>query len=139
MDFDGPGFRESIERLNAMAMAGGRPRPRESVNPLAPNTAFYLASTQAELTQALQAITGKLSSCIFTLNPPPPVPDNIAVDFNGVRADRDPTRMNGWEYTNSEHSSLEVYGMWCERIQNAAMEQVEIKYGCPNVPIPLPG
>jgi Mg-chelatase subunit ChlD len=129
----------SIERLNAMAMAGGRPRPPESTNPLAPNTAFYLASTQAELTEALQAITGELASCIFTLNPPPPVPDNIAVDFNGVRADRDPTRMNGWEYTTPDHTSLEVYGTWCERIKNEAMNQVEIKYGCPNVPIPLPG
>jgi hypothetical protein len=129
----------SIERLNAMAVAGGRPRPPVSANPLDPTTTFYLASTQAELTQALQAITGELASCIFTLNPPPPVPDNIAVDFSGVRTDRDPTRMNGWEYTSADHTSLEVYGMWCERIKTEAMNQVEIKYGCPNVPIPLPG
>lgn len=128
----------SIERLNAMAEAGGRPRPRASANPLAVHTSFYLTSTQAALEEALRGITGELASCIFDLVPPPPVPENIAVDFGGVRTDRDPNRQNGWEYTRDDHSQLEVYGTWCDRIQNEAMNQVNIKYGCPNEPIPVP-
>lgn len=40
-------------------MAGGRPRPPESVNALASNVAFYIASTQAELTDALDAVSGQ--------------------------------------------------------------------------------
>lgn len=125
----------SVERLNLMAVAGGRPRPVTATSP----AAFYLASTQADLTTALQTITGQVASCVFELDPPPPVPDNIAVDFNGQRATHDPTRMNGWEYTSPDHTSLEVYGSFCEKIKMEAMNQVEIKYGCPNTPIPVPG
>lgn len=121
----------SITRLNQMAVAGGRPRVGAA-------TQFYLASTQADLTSALQSITGVLASCIFTLEPPPPVPDNIAVDFSGQRTPRDPNRLNGWEYTSADFTSLQVYGTWCERIKTEASNKVEIKYGCPNQPIPLP-
>jgi hypothetical protein len=124
----------SVERLNAMAVAGGRPRPTTATDTIA----FYLASTQAALGTALQTITGEVASCVFTLMPPPPVPDNIAVDFSGQRTVRDPNRQNGWEYTSADHTSLEVYGSWCERIKKEAMNQVEIKYGCPNQPIPVP-
>jgi len=122
----------SITRLNQMAVAGGRPRVGAA-------TQFYLASTQADLTLVLQSITGELASCIFTLEPPPPVPDNIAVDFSGQRTPRDPNRINGWEYTSPDFRSLQVYGTWCERIKTEASNKVEIKYGCPNQPIPLPG
>jgi hypothetical protein len=119
----------TIRNLNEMAVAGGRPR--------AGDPSFYLASTQAEIAEALAAITGAIASCVFDLDPPPPVPDNIAVDFGDARADRDPTRQNGWEYTNDEFTQLEVYGTWCERITNEAMNQVSIKYGCPDQPIPM--
>ncbi|MGC4065132.1 MAG: vWA domain-containing protein [Polyangiaceae bacterium] len=124
----------SIKRLNAMAKAGGRPRtvtnPEEE--PL-----FYLASTQTELENALRAITTSVASCVFESSPPPPVPENIAVDFGGKRAERDPSRTNGWEYTREDHSQLEVYGQWCERIQGEAKNHVQIRYGCPNEDIPL--
>jgi hypothetical protein len=120
----------TIENLNAMAEAGGRPR--------AGDPSFYLASTQAEIEMALQEITGEIASCVFDLDPPPPVPENIAVDFNGMRAERDPTLQNGWEYTNDDHSQLQVYGAWCERIKSAAKSTVNIKYGCPETEIPPP-
>jgi hypothetical protein len=125
----------SVKRLNQMAVAGGRPRPVTATDP----AAFYLASTQAALTTALQQITGQVASCVFELSPPPPVPDNIAVDFNGMRTPHDTTRMNGWEYTSPDHTSLEVFGSYCDKIKNEAMNAVEIKYGCPGVPIPVPG
>jgi hypothetical protein len=120
----------AVENLNAMAEAGGRPR--------AGDPKFYLASTQEEIEMALQEITGEIASCVFDLDPPPPVPDNIAVDFNGMRAERDPTLQNGWEYTKDNHSQLEVYGTWCERIKSEAESAVNIKYGCPETEIPPP-
>lgn len=124
----------SISRLNAMATAGGKPRvvSDPETEPL-----FYLASTQTELESALGAITTSVASCVFDLNPPPPVPENIAVDFNGVRADRDPAKANGWDYTRADFTQLEVYGEWCTRIQTEAQNQVQIRYGCPNQEIPL--
>lgn len=130
----------AVSNLNEMAVAGGTPRPPSSVNPLAAEEPkFYLASTQAELEAAFRTITGEIGSCVFDLDPPPPVPDNIAVDFSGVRTERDPTRQNGWEYTTDDYTQLEVYGTWCDRIKTEASNQVNIKYGCPGVPIPLPG
>lgn len=119
---------DTVEDLNAMAIAGGKPRTGAE--------SFYLASTEAEISEALSAITGEVASCVFDLEPPPPVPDNIAVDFGDARADHDPTRQNGWEYTKDDYTQLEVYGTWCDRIRTEAMNQVSIKYGCPDQPIP---
>ncbi|MBN1611084.1 MAG: VWA domain-containing protein [Polyangiaceae bacterium] len=121
----------TIENLNAMAVAGGRPQ-------VGGTESFYLASTQAEIEAALQAIAGEIASCVFDLEPPPPVPDNIAVDFSGSRVEQDPTRTDGWDYTADDYTQLEVFGSWCERIQSEAMNRVNITYGCPGVPIPLP-
>jgi hypothetical protein len=123
----------AVENLNAMAEAGGRPRDGDP--------SFYLASTQEEIEMALQEITGEIASCVFDLDPPPPVPDNIAVDFNGMRTERDPSLQDGWEYTKDDYSQLEVYGQWCERIKSEPASAVNIKYGCPEreIPPPVPG
>jgi hypothetical protein len=121
---------DTVENLDAMAVAGGRPR--------AGDTSFYLASTQAEIEEALLEITGEIASCIFDLDPPPPVPDNIAVDFDGMRAERDPSLQDGWEYTKDDHTQLEVYGPFCERIKTDGQSDVNIKYGCPEEEIPPP-
>jgi hypothetical protein len=55
-----------------------------------------------------------------------------------MRAERDPSLQNGWEYTNDDYSQLEVYGTWCERIKSEAASAVNIKYGCPETEIPPP-
>ena len=47
-----------------------------------------------ELVAALEAITGQIASCTFPLNPPPPVPNNVAVEVDGMRVARDPNQ--GW-------------------------------------------
>jgi hypothetical protein len=122
----------NVATLNQLAQAGGRPREPSAED----ENSFYLASTQSDLEAALDSITSVVVSCVFPLEPPPPVPDNIAVDFNGKRAERDPAKQNGWEYTKADHSEIEVYGEWCERIKREASNQVQISYGCPNVPIP---
>ena len=118
--------------LNQLATAGleGRSDP----NPLADR--FYLASTQAELTTAFKVITGVASSCLFPLSKPPPVPENIAVKVAGVKAPADSSNTNGWNYTDANHTSVEVFGSWCEMIKTTAANKVEIIFGCPNVPIP---
>lgn len=123
----------SIKRLNAMAQAGGRAR---TVAEGSEEPTFYLASTQNELETALSSITTAVASCVFDLEPPPPVPDNIAVDFNGTRAERDAAHANGWDYTKSDFTQLEIFGAYCDTIKNAGQNQVKISYGCPNVPIP---
>jgi hypothetical protein len=119
----------ATEALNAMATAGGVARP--DPNPLA--TRYYLANTQAELVSALRTITGEIASCVFPLGTPPPVPNNIGVKVDGVLVPRDATRANGWEYVGSGLTEVEVHGDWCNQIQTAAANAVEVIYACEGV------
>lgn len=127
----------ATETLNAMAVAGGYPRDAMGADP-EEAILYYLANTQAELTDALRAITGIVATCVFTLDPPPPAPNNIAVDFNGMRTPHDPNREEGWDYTSDDFSTVEVFGSYCDQIQNEAQNQVQFLFGCPGEPIPLP-
>lgn len=127
----------ATETLNEMAVAGGYPRDAAGSDP-EQAILYYLANTQPELTDALRTIAGLAASCVFNLDPPPPAPENIAVDFNGMRTPRDPDRKEGWDYTSDDYSTVEVFGSYCELIQNEAQNRVEFLFGCPGEPIPLP-
>lgn len=118
----------ATQALNDMANAGGVPRP--ALNPLAPR--YYLANTQDELVAAFRTIAGEIASCVFPLSKPPPVPDNIAVKLDGVNQPRDPSRTNGWEYTDASLTAVEVYGPICDQIQSAAHD-VQVVYACRGV------
>lgn len=118
----------ATQALNDMANAGGVPRP--ALNPLAPR--YYLANTQDELVNAFRQIAGEIASCVFPLSKPPPVPENIAVKLDGVNQPRDPTRQNGWEYTDASLTAVEVYGPICDQIQTAAHD-VQVVYACRGV------
>jgi hypothetical protein len=117
--------------LNQLAIAGQQARP--DPNPLA--TKYYLANTKDELVLALQAITGVVSSCLFPLDMKPPVPGNIAVKVDGVKAPEDKMRADGWDYTSPELLAVEVFGSWCEKIKTVGANKVEIIFGCPGVVI----
>jgi hypothetical protein len=117
--------------LNQLAVAGLQARP--DPNPLA--TKYYLANTKDELVLALQAITGVVSSCLFPLNMKPPVPGNIAVKVDGVKAPEDKMRLDGWDYTSPEYLAVEVHGSWCDKIKTVGANKVEIIFGCPGVVI----
>jgi len=116
--------------LNDMALAGMEARDSDP-NPLA--TRFYLANTKDELVNALQVITGQVSGCTFSWDETPPVPDNIAVKVNGVKAPHDAS--DGWEYTGTEYRGVEVHGSWCEKIKTTGANVVEIVFGCPGVEV----
>jgi len=116
--------------LNDMALAGMEARDSDP-NPLA--TRFYLANSKDELVEALQVITGQVSGCTFTWDEKPPVPDNIAVKVNGVKAPQDASE--GWEYTGTEYGGVEVHGSWCEKIKTTGANVVEIVFGCPGVEV----
>jgi hypothetical protein len=117
----------ATDALNDMATAGQE--ARADANPLA--TKYYLASTQDELVQSLEVITGQVSSCVFDLTTAPPDPTNIAVHVNGVKAPADPTRMNGWDYTNADDTEVQVFGSWCDQIKAATANTVNFVLGCP--------
>ena len=77
---------------------------------------------------SLGLITGKVvAECVFPLDKLPPSPDDVAVDVNGMRVNRDPTKMNGWDYT-ANNMAIQIHGPACEAIKNANA-QVKITFG----------
>jgi hypothetical protein len=119
-------FGDANMTLNRMAEAGGEPR--------AGDPRYYPVASRAELVNALSLITGKVADCVFPLSKLPPSPNDVAVDVNGMRVNRDPTKMNGWDYT-ANNMAIQIHGPACEAIKNANA-QVKITVGCPGVEIP---
>src|SRR5262249_23023446 len=104
-----------VNTLNALATAGGKPACPGC--PLA--TQFYDGSSEQKIQQAFADVADAASACIFPLSSVPPVPDKIGVyvGANMARAPRSST--DGWEYTDSTHMTVEVYGSWCDMIKTA--------------------
>jgi hypothetical protein len=113
------------ETLNEMADKGGRPRSNA--------TRYYPVVNRDELVAALEAITGQIASCTFPLNPPPPVPSNVAVEVDGMRVARDPSQ--GWDY-GPGNGSIVLNGALCDRLKAGTAKNVQILYGCPGITIP---
>jgi len=121
-----------VSTLNMLATSGLE--PQQDFRPGA--TRFYLASDQAQLVTALEAIVNPIaSSCVFPLSTPPPDPENIAVKVNSVKSPQDTSHTAGWDYTDAAYTGVQVYGSWCDTIRSAC-NQVEIIYGCKDVIIP---
>jgi Mg-chelatase subunit ChlD len=112
--------------LNMLATAGGRPR-----NDV---TKYYPVTSRDELAGALDAIATQIASCTFPLNPPPPAPENVAVDVDGKRIERDATQKTGWNY-GSDNKSIVFHGDTCETLKTGSKD-VKIIYGCGSTPIP---
>src|SRR5688572_29217004 len=119
----------AVDTLNAMADAGGRPKP--DPNPRA--NLFYLGNSAAELTSALQAIAIDVKTCVFPLTTEPEDPANIAVNVDGEKVPPDDTKMDGWSYNDPDQTVVEVYGSWCEKVKASGSDTVQIIYGCPDI------
>ena len=113
--------------LNRMAEAGGHAR--------AGTTKYFPVASRDELMAAFGAIAGEVASCTFPLNPKPPVPENVAVDVDGMRLMQDPTMMEGWHY-GPGNASIVLAGKACEAVKSSPATDVRIIYGCPDQPIP---
>ena len=116
----------SVTTLNEMATAGGVPRTD-------PMNKFYPVANRADLTAALNVITGQVSNCIFPLTMPPPDKDSVKVTVDNERVP--PGAMDGWSYTSMQNTAIQLNGTWCERVKTKTAD-VAIVFGCPMVPIP---
>jgi hypothetical protein len=122
------------ETLDAMAVAGGRPRD-DSVR-------YYPATATTGLVEALQQIVGTIPTCSFALASKPPVPDNIAVDAQltaggSSRIPRDPSHAEGWDYSDATMTRIEIHGSWCDDITSGKIKVVEAIFGCAGQVIPI--
>jgi hypothetical protein len=107
--------------LNDLAIAGG------TVN-------YYPALTPQALTDALATIVGSVVSCSFGLGKAPPVPTNVAVQFNGdssIKAPHDVSHTSGWDYTTPADTTIQLYGSWCDDVTSGKYTSAQILMGCP--------
>jgi hypothetical protein len=94
---------------------------------------YYPALSPQDLNTALAAIVGAVASCTFSLGKAPPVPTNVAIQFNGddtLRAPQDTTQTNGWDYTSGLYTGIQLYGSWCDNVKNGTYTSVQILMGC---------
>ena len=91
--------------LDAMAVAGGRPR----------NTSprYYPAETPAEMTAAFTAVRDSVAKCSYITPSSPVDPNAITVEINGVSVVRDPTHSDGWDWLDQDFGHLQLFGSAC--------------------------
>ncbi len=98
--------------LDAMAVAGGRPR---STSPR-----FHPARSPSELASALTTIRDGVARCTY-LTPSAPGEDanglergEIEVSVAGLTIARDPSRTDGWDWVDRAYGQLALFGRACE-------------------------
>ena len=118
---------EGVQTLNRLAMAGGVPRAD-------PMFQFYPVANRMDLSTALSDIAAQVASCVFTLTKPPPAPDSVKVTVDNERVPE--SASDGWSYTNSQNSAIQLNGSWCERVKTRQQAKVDIVLGCPGIVVP---
>ena len=122
----GVGMTGADATLNAMAVAGGMPRSGGS-------TQFYSVTDTASLVNALNAILGRVASCKFDIGNAPNSMTNvnfIDVFGDGTRIPQDTSHANGWDYTNTAHTAIEIYGPKCDAITAGTIMKVTVTFRC---------
>lgn len=91
--------------LDAMAIAGGRPRaaiPR-----------YYPAETPAELANAFTLVRDSVAKCSYITPSSPNDPDAITVVVGGGAVARDPNHLDGWDWIDQAYGHLQLFGAAC--------------------------
>jgi hypothetical protein len=102
-----PGFSDV---LDAMAVAGGRPRMIPGQH------AFYSVTSAGELQQALMDITQRIPACIFSAPVPPPNA-RFSIEIDGTTIAQDTT--NGWTWLDPSMGQIELHGAACARVTDS--------------------
>ncbi len=104
--------------LDAMAVAGGRPRSGPD------GRKYYGASSPAELTSAVETIRDQVTRCTFLTPSVPDKPDGIQVRINGVDVDEDDSGQEGWSFADKPNGEISIHGVACEQ---AAMTEAKVE------------
>jgi hypothetical protein len=116
------GIGPSVGNLDGFARAGGTDH-------------YYPATSAAQLSSALAAISNTLASCTFAMSQTPPVLDNIAVYLDGKLVDQDVA--NGWSFGTTTDAVM-LNGTACDRIKSGTASKVQVLFGCPGTSLPPP-
>jgi len=111
--------------LNNMANAGGYPAMG--------SPAYYSVSSTSQFVSVLQTLVGVAASCTFAVpTPPNDMTDrgHIGVIVNGTEISRDPSQTNGWDYTSTGMTAIQIFGPNCNTILNGGTPDVKIVFKC---------
>jgi von Willebrand factor type A domain len=91
--------------LDAMAVAGGRPRLG--------SPKYYAAGTPAELTSAFETVRDSVARCSYITPSSPQDADAITVEVAGKTIGRDPSHIDGWDWIDQAYGHLQLFGSAC--------------------------
>ncbi len=91
--------------LDAMAVAGGRPR--------AGSPRYLPADTPQELGAAFEIVKNSVARCTYITPSSPDDPDAISVTVDGTQIGRDPTQVEGWDWIDKDYGHLQLFGAAC--------------------------
>jgi hypothetical protein len=124
-DDDGQVAANTFDRLNDVAVAGGRA--------LGGAEKFFNAQNEIELQTALQEIAGQVFSCTVELDPAPENPDFVEIEIGGMPVDRvtDCETEDGWTYTNPDgpYDAIQLCGAACDML--GATGELDATFACP--------
>jgi hypothetical protein len=117
---------EQAEQLSAVAMHGGTTAGSA--------TPYLDAKSDAELIAALVEISDRLATCAFALNDIPAGVDksraNLFLNGDAIGYDSMGAKQEGWNWTDTELTSVELYGTACNAFKTNRVTRVVIEFGC---------
>jgi hypothetical protein len=90
--------------LDAMAVAGGRPRQNSAHN-------YYAATSQAELTDALTTIRDQVGACTFLTTSMPDLNGSIVINLDGAEIPAEQ-----WIWGNKDNGEIILLGDACQTV-----------------------
>ncbi|MBW2528063.1 MAG: hypothetical protein JRI23_28030 [Deltaproteobacteria bacterium] len=112
---------EAVAKLEAIAEAGGLPRPGGPPS-------FWPATDANQLQSALDDIIADAVSCTFALQGTPPDDDKLYAFLDGQEVLRDDP--DGFSYDSADNA-VTFHGAACDDIQDGSVQSINVVYGCP--------
>ena len=109
---DGDLSPEYVAVLDRMAVAGGRP--------LAGTRRYYSIQDEPALSRAFEEIQRTVVRCAYVTPSRPDDPERITVRAAGTIVRRDPSRRDGWDWTDAAYGELTLFGPACDRVVSSA-------------------
>lgn len=100
-----------VQTLDNLAIAGGVP--------------LYSGATEAELSEALLAISTRLTRCTWSTRTQLTAGDQVEVTVGGQLV---PKGSSGWDWVDPATGDFSLRGVWCERAADG--EEVQVKLIC---------
>lgn len=102
--------------LTSLAVAGGRPNPRD------PELAYYPVNRREDLATAFDRIQASIVSCSLVLEGALVPGRDIIVSMDGVPLPRDTGHVEGWDLAADVDQTVVLYGAACMRAQDGLHE-----------------